>query len=181
MAYQPAIPQATDKLSVSQGDLLGNFQSLDTVYAVNHTALTASDNVGFHTKVTLPYLGSAPGVSGDGYGVLYTMGSGADTQLWYQNNTDSYQITGNQSAMPTGYVVIPGGITLHWGISAATSTASAVSFTPNFANDCVNVVATPATSTLGIIASVLSPTKFGFTLSVNTSTSTNVYWVATGY
>ena len=55
MGYQPNIPQATDQISVSQGDLLGNFQQLDNAFNLNHAALElASGAAGKHIFVEMP-------------------------------------------------------------------------------------------------------------------------------
>jgi hypothetical protein len=54
MTYLPNIPQPTDFLSVSQGNLLTNFQSLDSTFDVDHTAFSnTSANLGKHAQVTL--------------------------------------------------------------------------------------------------------------------------------
>lgn len=61
MPYNPNIPQPTDILSDSQGDLLGNFQALDTSFGIDHykfSDLTA--NNGFHNKVTTPVFVANP-------------------------------------------------------------------------------------------------------------------------
>ena len=42
MPYQNNIPQPTDQLSVSQGDLLNNFASIYTLIGVNHVQFDAS-------------------------------------------------------------------------------------------------------------------------------------------
>lgn len=53
MAYQFNIPQATDQLSVSQGDLLGNFTSLFNWVQANHVTFDVAD-AGKHKWVTFP-------------------------------------------------------------------------------------------------------------------------------
>lgn len=55
MVYLPNIPQQTDQLDVSQPEILGNFQQLDTSFGIDHykySDLTA-DN-GKHNQVTTP-------------------------------------------------------------------------------------------------------------------------------
>ncbi len=54
MAYNQNIPQPTTNLSVSQGDLLANFQQLDTSFAKDHTAFSVSTNFGQHKQMTFP-------------------------------------------------------------------------------------------------------------------------------
>jgi len=62
MSYNPNIPQATDDLSVSQGQLLGNFQQLDTIFGIEHYPYSnLTSNVGFHNQVTTPnYVANPP-------------------------------------------------------------------------------------------------------------------------
>jgi len=49
------IPQASDNLDFSQGQLLSNNQGLDTVFGVDHYKFSdASANKGFHNTVTTP-------------------------------------------------------------------------------------------------------------------------------
>jgi hypothetical protein len=55
MTYNPAIPQPSDFLNVSQGQILANFGKADTSFGIDHykfSDLTASN--GFHNQVTTP-------------------------------------------------------------------------------------------------------------------------------
>ncbi len=55
MGYSPNIPQPTQLLSNSQGDLLTNFQALDTSFGVDHYKFSnTTSNNGFHNQVTTP-------------------------------------------------------------------------------------------------------------------------------
>lgn len=54
-SYVPAIPQATDLLSVSQGGLLLNFESLQAWIDINHLD-ASSDNAGKHNFVQMPLI-----------------------------------------------------------------------------------------------------------------------------
>jgi hypothetical protein len=60
--YNPNIPQPTDRLNVSQTQLLQNFGQLDTSFGIDHykfSDLTA--NNGFHNQVTTPgYVANPP-------------------------------------------------------------------------------------------------------------------------
>ncbi len=50
--YLPNIPLASDDLSTSQADLLGNFQALNTIYGTDHYPFSdTSADQGFHKKV----------------------------------------------------------------------------------------------------------------------------------
>lgn len=68
MTYNASIPQGSDFLSTSQGQILDNFGQLNTQFAIDHTAFnTGSGNGnGFHKKVTLPdQTGSIPSSAAD--------------------------------------------------------------------------------------------------------------------
>lgn len=57
MSYNPNIPNATDLLSNSQGQIKTNFQTANTSFGVDHYSFdngTASN--GFHNKVTTPLI-----------------------------------------------------------------------------------------------------------------------------
>lgn len=54
MPYHPQIPAASDDPSDSQSQILDNFGSLNTQFGINHTVLTASSNIGMHTKLFFP-------------------------------------------------------------------------------------------------------------------------------
>lgn len=73
MPFNPNIPQPSDLLSDSQGDLLGNMSQLDTSFGVDHFAFSnLTSNNGFHQKVTLPGNLAAPAPAanyGDIFGV----------------------------------------------------------------------------------------------------------------
>lgn len=51
-SYLPNIPQQSDNLDFSQGQLLTNFQSLDTYYGIDHIKYSVATNSGFHNQVT---------------------------------------------------------------------------------------------------------------------------------
>jgi hypothetical protein len=63
MGYSPNIPQPTDLLSNSQGDLLTKFKALDTSFGVDHYMFSnATSSNGFHNQVTTPgWVGTPPG------------------------------------------------------------------------------------------------------------------------
>jgi hypothetical protein len=62
MAYKSAIPQSTDKISVSQGDLLGNFTEVNTAWNLNHVPFNLS-NEGQHWFISMPNQPITPSVN----------------------------------------------------------------------------------------------------------------------
>lgn len=54
MTYNPNIPQGTDNISVSQGQILTNFTLLNSYYGRDHYAFTDGVYPGYHQQVNLP-------------------------------------------------------------------------------------------------------------------------------
>jgi hypothetical protein len=54
MSFNHNIPKTTDLISVSQGDLLNNFTSMQTIYNTDHYGFDPVTNLGFHKHLTLP-------------------------------------------------------------------------------------------------------------------------------
>jgi hypothetical protein len=95
MVYDPDIPQPKDDLSVSQGELLANFQGLNTQFSVNHVALddTTAD-VGKHKFVTFVQQSSVPETKGDEY-LIFSQDQAGTPELYArpESNGTAYQLT----------------------------------------------------------------------------------------
>lgn len=115
MTYSPNIPQPTDIPADSQGDILQNFQSLNTIFGVNHLPLTdVSPQAGYHTKVFLSSaLGADPNLASPA-GAIYTKTVAAQSELFFQNGAlpaDVAQLT----ALPLVNAGLNKGISTPWG------------------------------------------------------------------
>jgi len=140
MAYNPDIPQASDDPSQSQGQLLANFQALNTFLSVNHTALN-DPNEGTHKFLQMPEQASPPS-TGSNTGGLYTKEVGGTTQLFFRNesNGSERQMTGAFSTGVTnGMVTIPGGLIIKWGRRNNLNDNSTITFSTPFASALYNV------------------------------------------
>ena len=94
MSYHPNIPQATDNPTVSQGQLLDNFGTLNTDFAINHVAFTAGGNAGFHKLVQFTnVLLADPSVTGS-QSAIYPKSVSGEPQLFFNNPITVYQLTG---------------------------------------------------------------------------------------
>lgn len=124
MAYKPNIPAATDKLSVSQGDIQGNFQAIDdgnnnVGFAFDHVGLTQVSNVGKHKQVTLiDQTSSVPTFTATDAGVYNADDVASGTgrrELWWgsTSGTVNYPITAGKRTV-AGWSRIGGGIYLIW-------------------------------------------------------------------
>ncbi len=86
MPYQQNIPQPNDALSVSQGDLLGNFQALNTAFNLNHTTLQ-SGIPGLHQFVQMPAGTPIIATTATQIGLYAKTGvSSARPELYFQRN-----------------------------------------------------------------------------------------------
>jgi len=153
MAYKPNIPAATDKLSVSQGDIQGNFGAIDDGnatpgigFAFDHVTLAAVSNVGKHKKVTFPSLSGATLTAAEaatsGNELRIYNNSGA---IYLNNNSaDNFNVTGATNSQTNGFMYTWSGHVIRWGELTATGTTT-VSFPTAFG-------ATPTTVMLTVAA-----------------------------
>lgn len=122
MTYNPNIPNPTDLLSNSQGQIKTNFQQLDTVFGKNHYEFSNSSGpAGKHKFVEMP-ITTVPATLG-GEGSLYTKTSG-QSQLYYTSDAGGleYQMTraidANIATFGTatnGWTFLPGGLIMKYG------------------------------------------------------------------
>lgn len=119
MTYNANIPQPTDNLSVSQGQLLGNFMALDSIFNLDHFTWDDTTNGGayrgFHRKITLPVVqpsDPATPVSS----VLYTK-TVTNAELFFKNAANVVtQLTGlPQNIVNNGSYTFPGGLIIKFG------------------------------------------------------------------
>lgn len=135
MPFQANIPQATDQISVSQGDILGNFQAINTWVGVNHVGFNLGDS-GKHTWVTFqqqtgptPFVSPEVGLSN--YNLALTSTSQLFVDYFDSSATKrSYPMTASiLSTVPApayasvGWAYLPSGIFVKWGIISITFAA----------------------------------------------------------
>jgi len=132
MTYNNAIPQPTDLISVSQGDLLTNFSQLYTVLAQDHIELDDGTvaNRGKHKQVTLPELGAGPATAASEM-AIYTKDVGGTTRLFYRppSSGTEVQMTGPLTQATNGTCLIVGGVKLVWGKGTVPSGGNNVAVT----------------------------------------------------
>lgn len=134
MPYNANIPQATDKISTSQNDILNNFQTINTWVNVDHGGLNGAVGIqGAHLKVSLP-LGPNPPTNmfnANANGFFCAAGSFVpaiqQTYAYIQVQgpanrsipfTESILATNAAPANATsGWTYLPSGIILKWGTS----------------------------------------------------------------
>lgn len=68
MAYKPNIPQGSDAINVSAGDIRENFTEISNIFAVNHEDFNTAF-AGMHKFLQMPIQGADP-ASGPNEGTL---------------------------------------------------------------------------------------------------------------
>ena len=147
--YLPNIPQATDQLSVSQGDILINFQGINTFLNVNHEAFPSA-NAGKHKFVSFPVQAGNPGTTPTElamYSKTSTLSAAPELFIQRANNGTVVEFT-SSSQTANGWTRLPSGILLKWGTQALTGVTPQVITFPVGANIpvfnlCLNVQLTP--------------------------------------
>lgn len=148
MTYSNAIPQPTDLISISQGDILTNFSQLYTVLAQDHIELDDGTvaNRGKHKQVTLPELGADPATAANER-AFYAKAASGVTQLFMraESNGTVDQLTYPYTNAQDGTFVFSGGIRFQWGKETVTAGAAsvAVTFPVAFSGAPYSVVCTP--------------------------------------
>ena len=181
MTYNANIPQPTQLISVSQGQLLDNFGQLNTQFGVDHVAFnTGSGNGDGHHKQATFDASVTPSTPTGTQSVLYPQTVGGLIQLFFQNATTTTQLTGAASVVSNpGYVFLPGGLIMKWGSGAVTG--SPVAFSPVFptAAFAMVVVGTSTLYTGGFVVSALSAGSYTVSRTSG-SGSTGYYYIALG-
>jgi hypothetical protein len=190
--YQPNIPLATDKPSVSQGDIETNFQVIDEAWSIDHVPLENDTNQGFSNKTSFIAQASDP-TPAAGIGALYvkTIAAPGDESLFYVNNDGPViRVTGPTLDAKPVYAMIPGGILLQWGTTTFVVSNLGIIISPaggvvtlpySYTANAYNVQLTSTNS--NFLAGLVSTNKTSFTvdfLNVTTAGSYNVVWLAIG-
>ncbi len=187
MTFNPNIPQPTDDLSDSQGQILTNFSSCNTSFGVNHYAFSdVTANNGKHKFMQMPQQVAAPVTAGNELALVAIDQSG-ETELCYRKPTNGavIQLTGvDVVSTQNGTTFLPGGMILKWGtFTYANSTSTVVTFPIAFPNNCfsvqITVLSPPATAFIGTLR--LAPTKTSFSAGQDTTYNGRTgYYMAIG-
>jgi len=157
MAYQSSIPLAGDLISVSQTDILNNFQAIGSAFPVNHVDFN-QPNVGKHKFVEFP------NQSGDPAGALSQMTlfskvTAGLSQLFYKRDASasSIQLTGvDPVGAQNGYAYLAGGIIVQWGFTNGPTDDVQVNFPITFPNAVFTCIISPVKS--GAVSNLRGPT-----------------------
>jgi hypothetical protein len=194
MPYQPNVPQPTDTGSKSQGDLLANFQAIDSLIGINNYTFN-SGNDGYHARLDMPAQSIAP-VNPPGLVTVVANPSAYTTltalSFFGDNGAAGIEMTSADKST-TGWTFLPSGILVKWGQTTAnglaTITFPVAPLIPVFTSllTVMLTVIDPAaadSNTFVRLTNTGAPTGFSvYACQRTTSTVTNVsfQYVAIGY
>ncbi len=119
MTFNPNIPQSADIPSQSQGQILTNFQELNTVFDVDHVPFddATAVNRGKHDQSTYIELGADPATLSDEV-AFYSKDSGGNSRLFMRQESSGtvIQMSGDDpvNAASSGSTFLPGGLIYAW-------------------------------------------------------------------
>ena len=203
MAFLPLIPQSTDKLSISQGNILNNFTILGAIAGNANVSSNSLNTTSGFNWVYLSNQGSTPpaGSSFPAAAVSlysYTNATSTRNELYINktNNPGVVQIPATASTLGTatpllgtdGYTYLPSGLLLKWGPGTANGSAVTNFSGPAF-TVCLSVnltVLQAGASDTNLSVRLVSITNTGFTAWGSPRTTTgsaavNFYYLAIGY
>ena len=190
--YSTNVPQAAQKISATQAPIQSNFQAISELLNVNHIGFTDAINYGKHSFTTLPFQGSDP-TTLSGEMALYSKSTPSGPNLgeiFYRYPSDGtvVQLTGagGGSASSPGWCYLPTGIIMKWGnatgMIAGTNTITFPTSSPAFATSIYTVTYGPLPSYTNAapMPYISSQSQTGFVLTVPSTTSATISWIAIG-
>jgi len=120
--YNPAIPQANDQPSQSQGEILQNFDSINDIWIENHYEF-AEANAGKHKALQMPIQPAAPTTAVDEYAVYtyqystYAGDPAPTTQMVIKKPNTGVRIpfTSSGGTGAGGWSWLSSGLLMKWG------------------------------------------------------------------
>jgi hypothetical protein len=107
------IPASNNPPAQYQPGMQTNFANIKGYLNVDHV-LAGYTNAGFHKQVTLNATISTPSVTAP-VSVIYSKTVSGSNQLFFNNGTTDYPLSGGNSSLGTsGYTTLPGGVILSW-------------------------------------------------------------------
>lgn len=184
MTFDPNIPQPGDLISVSQNDILQNFQSIDTTVNTNHVDFNAA-GAGKHKFVEMPNQGADPAGAASEFTLFSKLASG-NSELHYKRDAaaNSFQLTGaDPSAVANGYTFLPGGLLMQWNFltGASKNDGAVINFPTAFGAAPFSLQLTASRN--GVSVNVLNATSVSatqFTLRTSSNSNDGVWFLAIG-
>lgn len=203
MAFLPLIPQSTDTISISQGNILNNFTILGAIAGNANSASASLNSTAGFNWVYLPSQGATPPTgssfpAGEVALYSYTNATSTKNELYINKTQDSgvVQIPVTASTLGTstpllgtdGYTYLPSGLLLKWGPGTANGSA-VTSFSGPAFTVCLSVQLTvlqAGASDADLAVRLISIVNTGFTAwgsprSTTGSAAVSFYYLAIGY
>lgn len=200
MTYNPNIPQPADLLSVSQSDILTNFQQLDAVFDNDHYDysfaggaaapydIAVAGDKGKHKQVTFVRASADIANAGADELGLFNKNTGAGAQELYlrreSGGTVIQMTAGDPTVAASGATFLPGGLLLQWGLAGpyVGDSTPTINFPTAFGAVPYNIQATMLrnVSNVDVVYVRQAPTTTNFQLRINQVGSSQIYWMALG-
>lgn len=201
MVFNPNVPKPADLLSVSQSDILTNFQQLDAVFDNDHYEfsfaggaaapydIAVAADKGKHKQVTFVRASADIANAGTDELGLYNKNTGAGAQelfLRRESGGSVIQMTaGNPTNAANGFTFLPGGLLLQWGSVTLTAALTTVIFPTPFQAATVpySITLTPqgtaSTNNAQAVNTAAPPTNTSFNIG-RVGSNITMYWMAIG-
>jgi len=192
MVYNDAKPGVNDDLSVSQGDIQGNFAQANTSIGVDHFDFeNVAGDTGKHKYTTFVDIDSTTPVTASPVTTanelaFFVKKVGSDPRIHFRqiSNGTEVQLTGDDPILSSiGETTVIGGLIIKWGTGtiATANTNTDFTFSIAFPTACFNVQLTPLSGTSVSTPQLVSiaADKFVARTSIATFPLT-VYWIAIG-
>lgn len=199
MAFNNNIPLATDRLSKSQADLLGNFVAIKTLVDQNHETF-GSGSDGKHKFLQMPEQAAGGGIAtlANEAGLYARVGATSGvSELYFKREglaaaTEGIAFTEGTNAVE-GYTRLPSGLLIRWGERAGEDDFTLIRNNAPFFNQIFHVQITPITDIAGsnnktvVLRTWVLVPGVSFTLNLtgverlsNTAINTRCYWMILG-
>lgn len=199
-AYNRDIPAGPHNPSADQDPMKTNFNTIDTVFQVDHLSFT-NTFAGFHNIVHLQQQLTDPAQAAGSFSQVYSKqidSINVDEALFYQTGGGRIiQMTVNQvPIVTTGSVgsgtftyittFLPGGFLMQTGKVSAPSSSNPVVFPIAFPNNLFSIQVSALSNgssdarVAGLTAQSLSGFSFQTSVSLSGSTNNFIYWTAIG-
>lgn len=192
--YNPSIPQGSDNLSTSQGQILNNFTQLNNIFAFDHYAWNdnTTANRGLHRKVTFPApvtISAPTGTASTFYSKLvsavaapYFDTAAGSNCVWYGGSSTGLVSATTGGTYSNGLITLPNGIIFQWGFQNNVSNGQTITFPSAFPNNCFNISMTGMRSNNDSRSLWINPSfsTTSFTVQTNSGSGLNVMYLAIG-
>jgi len=187
MSYNPNIPQPTDALNQSQGQIKANFQAINTVFSKNHAALNR-ESQGMHDLLLYRLQTVDPTTSATQI-ALYTKAVSTVPNLFFRprNNQTPIQLTYpsiKADSSATQYTFCAGPFVIYGGLLTACVQNQLVTLTPATTLVYVGFAAIHSKdNSILIFENVCATNIVGNSFNVqfsNSSVPLNIYYMAIG-